>query len=92
MESEIRMQIVVSGAVQGVGYRYFVMETARELALRGWVRNLADGRVEAEAEGERASVEALIAAMRRGPHMSHVTEMKLEVLPCGGADAGFRVR
>lgn len=92
MESETRMHIVVSGVVQGVGYRFFVLEAARELGLRGWVRNLPDGRVEAEAEGGHAKVDELIAAMRRGPYMSHVTDLRTDSLAPTNAEPDFRVR
>ena len=59
-------RVLVSGCVQGVGFRYFVVDEARALGLAGFVRNLRDGRVEAEVSGPADKVEALIAACRRG--------------------------
>jgi acylphosphatase len=60
-------RFAVSGRVQGVGFRWFVVQRARELALAGWVRNAADGSVEACASGPAAALDALEAALRRGP-------------------------
>ena len=67
-----RVHLVVSGRVQGVFFRQSTAETARRLGLHGWVRNLPDGRVEAEAEGERAALEALVEWCRRGPPTARV--------------------
>ena len=66
------VRILVSGRVQGVGFRYFVAGQARALELAGFVRNLGDGRVEAVASGPAEKIEALHAACRRGPPGSRV--------------------
>jgi acylphosphatase len=68
----MRAHIFVSGRVQGVGFRYFTAGHARRLGVTGFVQNLRDGRVEVVAQGERAEVEALVAALRRGPPGSAV--------------------
>ncbi len=60
-------RFVVSGRVQGVGFRWFVRNAARELGLTGWVRNLADGRVEAEASGPPEALDAFERRLREGP-------------------------
>lgn len=73
-----RAHFYVSGRVQGVGYRFSAVDEARRLGLRGWVRNLPDGRVEAEAEGERPRVEALVAWCRRGPPAADVDGVEVE--------------
>ena len=83
---------VVSGRVQGVGFRAFVQTRARALGLTGYVRNLPDGRsVEAVAAGPAASLDALAAAMREGPGGSHVATF--EAMPTAAvAHEGFTVR
>jgi acylphosphatase len=72
MADRARVHLVVSGLVQGVCFRAYTVDEARRLGLHGWVRNLGDGRVEAEAEGERAALEALVQFCRRGPPAAEV--------------------
>lgn len=67
-----RLHAVVHGDVQGVGFRYFLVDGAQRLGLNGWVRNRPDGAVELVAEGERAILEQLLQAARRGPRQAHV--------------------
>jgi acylphosphatase len=62
-----RMHVVVRGRVQGVGFRWFVRETARDARLAGWVRNRQDGAVELEVEGSPAALDAFRATIARGP-------------------------
>lgn len=69
---------VVDGRVQGVYYRASTQEQARALGLRGWVRNLPDGRVELRAQGTRERVEALLAWCRQGPPASRVASVDFE--------------
>ena len=68
----MRLRLLISGRVQGVGFRAFVAREGRGLGLAGFVRNLRDGRVEAEFAGDAAAVEALRRACARGPHGAHV--------------------
>ncbi len=63
---------LVSGQVQGVGFRYFVLREATGLGLRGWTRNLSNGQVEVVAEGESARLDGLRAALQRGPRHAEV--------------------
>ena len=66
-------RICVKGRVQGVGFRYALRDQAERLGLAGWVRNRADGSVEALVHGEARAIERLIAWTRRGPPGAHVT-------------------
>ncbi len=66
-------QIIVSGVVQGVGYRAWTERTARDLALDGWVRNLEDGRVEIFVQGESTRIRELVERARRGPRHADVS-------------------
>jgi len=86
-----RLHAIVRGRVQGVGFRYFVADEARELKLCGTVRNLMDGNVEVVAEGERAVLEALLARCREGPPMSMVRDVDVTWEEATGKLDGFRV-
>lgn len=76
-----RVRAVVSGEVQGVGFRYSTRERARELGVAGWVRNLPDGSVEAEVEGEAGAVERMLAWLGRGPSGSRVASVAVTETP-----------
>lgn len=81
----------VSGRVQGVGFRYFVVHEAQACGVTGYVRNLDDGRVEARAEGGREALERFVSSVRRGPRMASVDDLELERLPASGGFRGFDV-
>ena len=70
-----RLQTIVSGCVQGVGFRYYAVHVAEQLGITGAVRNTANGSVQATAEGEEAALVEFLAAMQRGPHASRVDEV-----------------
>lgn len=74
----IARRAFVSGRVQGVGFRYFAERAAREAGVRGWVRNLPDGRVETVAEGEESEVSRYLERIRRGPFGGSVTACQVE--------------
>ncbi|MBZ0203285.1 MAG: acylphosphatase [Ignavibacteria bacterium] len=74
------VKIVVSGRVQGVGFRYFIAQRANELELNGYTKNLFNGDVEIVAEGRREFVEALITKAKEGPRNSKVDFCKVEWL------------
>ncbi|WP_271408844.1 acylphosphatase [Pseudomonas sp. Q1-7] len=81
----------VSGKVQGVYYRQATQEQADRLELDGWVRNLADGRVEVLVEGEEAPARELAAWLEQGPADAQVTGVELQEQPLQGI-TGFIVR
>lgn len=91
MREVVAVHALVSGIVQGVGYRAFTERVCRELGASGWVRNLHDGRVEVWAEAERAVVEALLERLRRGPRAAEVREVAATSVEAKGA-SGFIVR
>jgi acylphosphatase len=70
------LRLVVRGRVQGVGFRYFVLQEARALGLDGAVRNRPDGAVEVEAEGAEPVLRALIGLVRRGPSGARVDDVE----------------
>ncbi len=68
-------RLVITGRVQGVGYRAWMIEKATELGVSGWVRNRGDGSVEAVIAGDVAAVEELARLCRRGPRMAEVSSI-----------------
>lgn len=78
----------VSGRVQGVGYRYFAMDTAEQLGVTGYAKNLADGRVEVYAIGTSAQLRDFARELRRGPTLASVAdfaEVEAEILLAFGS-------
>jgi acylphosphatase len=83
--------VIVRGEVQGVGYRYTMRMIARRIGVAGWVRNLADGSVEAEIEGTDDQVDQVLAWMAEGPPGSRVQAAQVtDAAPTG--ERGFEVR
>lgn len=75
---------IIHGFVQGVGFRYFVLQRAQSLGLTGWVRNLGDGTVEVHAEGSENKLQQLLNVLSHGPRGSHVARVEhLRVAPTG---------
>jgi acylphosphatase len=73
----VAKHLIISGRVQGVGFRYSMAEEAERLGATGWVRNRRDGTVEAVIEGQPAVVDALLAWARRGPPSARVTDVSV---------------
>lgn len=86
---EITRHLLVVGRVQGVGYRQSMVRKAASLQIRGWVRNLVDGRVEAVVQGTPDAVAAIMAWTRHGPRTASVE--RVEVEPVEGRFTSFDV-
>lgn len=87
-----RIHVVISGRVQGVGYRYFCQITAQELGLIGWARNRADGSVELEAQGAAAVLNTLQQQLSDGPPMARVDRVDVETIEPLPDETQFRIR
>lgn len=87
-----RLDAVIRGRVQGVGYRFFVIRTATELGLTGWVANLADGAVRCVAEGDLVALEVLAERLRAGPAAAFVDAVLTAWLPATGEFSSFTIR
>ncbi len=92
MATHVRLTATVRGRVQGVGFRYFTLRQARALGVTGWVRNEPDRSVSLEAEGPRASLEALLDALRQGPSAARVTDVDVHWRPATDVFIDFRVQ
>jgi acylphosphatase len=88
----VRLRILVSGLVQGVGFRYSTVELGRRLGLRGWARNLPDGRVEIVAEGPEEIVRRLARWCGEGPPGARVSGVEEEPVDGGEPLERFGVR
>ena len=88
----LQARLFVTGRVQGVGYRDWVVQTAKQLALAGWVRNRVDGSVEVLVVGEDTAVGWMIDACRRGPPMARVDAVEVEPLDLDVLPEGFTRR
>ncbi len=87
-----RLHVYFAGRVQGVAFRYYVETQARRLAVKGWVRNLPDGRVELLAEGPEPVLQELLQECRKGPPLALVTDVKVEWSEATGEFPGFQIR
>jgi len=84
--------IVVRGLVQGVGYRYFAFRLARQFGLTGWVKNLLDGSVEIEAEGDPSAMDEYVRELKEGPRSSIVRGVDIDWTEATGKYSNFDVR
>lgn len=89
---QVRAHVLVSGRVQGVFFRSATKQKAEHYGVKGWVRNLADGRVEAVFEGEEDAVKAMIEFCRRGPPSAIVTNVDVSWETVTGEFNAFTVR
>jgi acylphosphatase len=87
----VRAHVWVQGRVQGVSYRAYAQHEAVRLGLRGWIRNLKDGKVEAVFEGSKEHVDAMLVWCHRGSPQAQVTKVLVEWEPADG-EGPFQVR
>jgi len=87
----IARRFFISGEVQGVGYRYFAQRSSARHQVRGYIRNLEDGRVEVLAEGKASAVDAFRLDLAAGPTHSRVTVVEELVLEPSGLYSAFRI-
>jgi acylphosphatase len=88
----VARRLIISGRVQGVGFRYFAEEVAMREGVTGWVRNLPDGRVEAYVEGEAEAVTRVERALRRGPRSARVDAVEVDTPEPSGRYLDFTIR
>lgn len=84
--------VFITGRVQGVGFRYFTRTQAQEIGVKGWVRNLNDGRVEAVFCGSSAQVEEIINRCKKGPPTGQVDHVDVEYIESGNTYKGFEIK
>ena len=83
------VRLLVNGKVQGVYFRLTMQQIATKNSVFGWVRNLADGRVESELEGNKEDVEKIIEWCKKGPENARVDDLKIDYLEYNGKFADF---
>lgn len=91
MSERQALRLLLTGRVQGVGFRHFTRQQAEELGLVGTVANLADGRVEIEVAGEAAALEELQRRVRRGPRFADVRQVEVRAIDTIPPWEDFRV-
>ena len=87
----VARKFLISGFVQGVGFRFFTQRSAARYQVRGYVRNLEDGRVEALAEGDERAVKDFMEDLATGPTYARVDEIEEIVLEPGGSFSSFLI-
>ena len=86
-----RVRVIIGGRVQGVGFRFFTQREGERQGLVGWVKNLPNGDVEAEAEGNETQVDAFVEAIRRGPPSSRILSFQIDEIPANHRDVAFDI-
>lgn len=90
-DDRLQLHVFVDGLVQGVGFRHATYMAAREQGLKGWVKNLPDGRVEACLQGDRADLETMLAWCRKGPYLSKVERVDSTWEPASDEYSSFEI-
>jgi acylphosphatase len=86
-----RTRVIIGGRVQGVGFRYFVLDNAQRYDIKGYVKNMPGGNVEVDAEGERDQLDAFLRECQQGPPAARVDSFHIDDLPVYGYSR-FRIK
>ena len=94
LEVNLKMQryILISGKVQGVGFRHFTRQNAMRLGIHGYAKNLPNGKVEVVAEGDKATLDEFVKVLWKGPPASRVEDVKVEARPHSGEYTSFGIK
>ena len=92
LENAIRKAGRIEGRVQGVGCRFFIQSNAKSMGITGWVKNMSDGSVTMELQGEPAILETLIDKIKTGRGRIKVSELELSDLPVAEGEKSFAIR
>ena len=92
VNQKMQCYILISGKVQGVGFRYFTRQNAMRLGVHGYAKNLPNGKVEVVAEGDKATLEEFVKILWKGPPASRVEDVKVEARPHSGEYTSFGVK
>lgn len=87
-----RVNLLITGDVTGVGYRYWAVQQAKKLGLTGWVRNVSKGCVEIAAEGEKEKLEELMKLCHKGPEVAWVEKVEVKWGEATGEFEGFEIK
>ena len=86
------LRLIIRGRVQGVGFRFFTEAAAVREGIRGWVRNVPDGRVEISAEGDADALDRFERSLRHGPPHARVERVEVDDMIPTGRETGFNIK
>jgi acylphosphatase len=92
MAEKAKAYVTIQGRVQGVGFRHFTTQRARQFGLNGYVKNLVNGDVEVEIEGEKDKIKMMIDKLKKGPSMAYVDNLNVEWHEYNNEYSGFNVK
>ena len=92
VSQSMQLHILVSGRVQGVGFRYFVQRNAEKFGVRGYAKNLTNGDVEVLAEGDKAALDEFLVLLKQGPPAGRIDRIQIDELECSGGYTGYEIR
>ena len=92
VNQKMQRYILISGKVQGVGFRYFTQQNATKLGVHGYAKNLPNGKVEVVAEGDKATLDEFVKILWKGPPASRVEDLKVEARPHSGEYTAFGIK